>query len=99
MTLASKLIATFLGGFIVHQSAPLIDILAPGWKNLTSYGVGVLTAMPFGIAINEEFHDIPDSRKRFAVAFLTTFFFYGAGTAIGYIFSTVSDSLHPIRRN
>ena len=99
MKLLIKLLVSFVWGFVSHQSAPAIALLRPGLSNLTSYGIGILCSLPVGVAVNREFGDIKNNDTRFAAAYLSTFFSYGAGVAIGYLISTLMDTLHPITRN
>lgn len=99
MKLLIKLLLTFAWGFISHQTAPAIALLRPGLSNLTSYGVGVLCSLPAGVAIHREYGDIKNEDTRFIATFLSTFFAYGAGVAIGYLISTIMDTLHPISRS
>ena len=95
MKLLIKLIVSLMWGFATHQAAPAIAVLSPGLSRITSYGVGIMCALPVGVAVNREFGDIKDQDKRFIVTFLATFFSYGAGVALGYLVSTVAEHLHP----
>jgi len=99
MKLLAKLLAALTWGFATHQASPAVAILSPGLSRLTSYGLGVIFAMPVGVAVNREFGDIKDPDKRFVVSFMSTFFAYGAGVALGYLVSTIIESLHPIQGN
>lgn len=98
MRLLIKLVAALMWGFATHQAAPALAVLSPGLSRITSYGVGIMAALPVGVAVNREFVDIKDQDKRFLVAFLSTFFAYGAGVALGYLVQTITESLHPITK-
>lgn len=92
MNLLKKLLAIFGWGFVLHQTAPLLDVLPSGWMELTSYGIGIIGAFPAGVWVNREFKQLDDDH-RFAAAFISLFFSFGAGVAFGYLFNTIIATL------
>jgi len=97
----AKLTMAFLGGFIAHQTKPVVDrgVVNVGWRRLTEYTIGVVSAYPFveicSIGMLQEF--TPEllhaygRQLRLAVraGYFLAFLAFGCGTALAWLFEEV----------
>lgn len=90
--LIAKIAAAFVGGFLLHQTRPSIARLSDGWRELTSYAIGIIGSFPFAVLIHRELHGVNDVDHRFTLTWIVTFCAYGAGVAIGWLWRTLTSN-------
>jgi hypothetical protein len=81
----ARAIFLFLFGFVLHQAAPVLDVLPAGWGNLMRSAIGVLAGWPSVLAWGDEFQDVPDRRTRLTLRFWAGFVPLGLGVVMAYV--------------
>ncbi len=92
MILIDLLISALLG-VALHQLRPQIDKLSDGWRELTSYAVGVTGAGPLFALWWHRLKDVENPFNRAFLAFLLAFVGVGSGVATGWMLDTFKDDL------
>lgn len=85
MTLLIKCVLSALWGYLLHQTAPIVDMLPGGWGNLTRSGIGVLGAAPVYLAVENEFEHVEHRHTRLLLIYAASFLPMGFGVFVGYL--------------
>ena len=85
MTLLLKFLIASMWGYVLHQTAPIFDLLPGGWGNLTRSGIGVLGAAPVFIAVENEFSHVEHRYTRLVLIYAASFLPMGFGVFVGYL--------------
>jgi hypothetical protein len=81
------LLMAFAGGFVAHQSKPIVDSIKAkhgAWGNVANDAIGMIAVAPFGAMIYHDLPELPNGRRYVATHFLSTVAF-GSGVVFGYI--------------
>lgn len=87
------LLISALWGIALHQLRPSIGKLSDGWRDLTSYAVGVTGTGPLFALWWYRLKDVSHPFNRAFLAFLLAFAGMGSGVAAGWMIDTFKDDL------